>query len=670
MSVETSAGAASELRVVPLSKINVVDGFNPRTDVEKAELDRLAQSIRQHGILTPVVLRPQGGGDYALIAGGRRIAAAAIAGLMEVPAVVRATVDDSDGLEFAVIENIERIDLNPVEEALAFQRLIDSRGLTRRGVAQLLGVSQKLVTERLAILDLPVELHAKIASGDIPPSAVKPLVELAKIHAGLPALAVAAVELPPLHDWDEPITWADLARAPVQVVCSDYEDSGCELPSDVFEPRVSYPVARFELDDKAQKDLAALCKLLDVDVEDYSVVFGPAEVDQAAALGAAYADGEPRAYGATLIVGQDVANQLAADRIKGELKERRARQRREREWDRQQAERARRAALEARGIDPDSPEAADVEIPVEAPPTEEELKAQRRAEREALAEERRQAEGYNLELGAAVYSKLSKVKLDERVAKILAAVDFGNDLGQIAARGARYGFPGWQTEVTKGEKTKLEYPTATACAEKAKQYIAGAKTAAEVAGRYLALVVMARYARETAVAQSNRSFYELHWNDRLPWHGEMPDLVDAIAAERLPDHLTAAVRKARRDALARERKIERVDKERRKVADELIAGLPAMEPEAREQAVEQFVAREKELDMELGRFNWQLRQDVEGALRRIKADEAEAAKAAEQAVAETTAPERAGDDEGQDGNGAEDESAATLEEEDELAVAA
>jgi ParB/RepB/Spo0J family partition protein len=663
MSVETTADTASELRVVPLSKINVVDGFNPRTDVEKADLDRLADSIRQHGILTPVVLRPEHDGDYALVAGGRRIAASAIAGLMEVPAIVRATTDDSDGLEYAVIENIARVDLNPVEEALAFKRLIDERGLTRRGVAELLSVSQKLVTERLQILELPAELHAKIAAGDIAPSAIKPLVRLAKIHRGLPAVAVAAVEAPPLHDWDEPTTWADLAQAPIQVVCSDYEDDDRELPSDVFEPRTSYPIARFSLDAKAQKELAALCKLFDVAVEDYSVIFGQAEVDQAASLGAAHTDGEPRAYHPTLIVGQDVADQLAGDVIKRELKDRRARQRQEREGERQNAERARRAALEAKGIDPDSPEAAEVETP--APVSEEELKAQRKAEREALAEARRQAERYNLELGAACYTKLSKVKVDERVVKIIAAVDFANELGPIAARGARYGFPDWpQQTTTKGGKDKVEYLPTTAASHRAQQYIAGAKTTAEVAGRYLALVVMARYADEEAVAQSNRSFYTLRFTDRLPWHGEMLDLIDAIAAERLPDHLTQEVRAARRKQIDHERAVARVREEREKVADELIAQLPKMEPDARKAAVDAFITREKEIDAEHAIFDWERRNRVENALRRSPAgppvgdDGGEAG-----AVAEDLA-------EGPDGDGPDEDLDAAPEQEGEALAAA
>ena len=130
------------------------------------ELRDVVRSVREHGILQPVLVAPAGD-DYALIAGHRRIAAAAKLGLVEIPAFVREPSEGSDGLELALVENMARVDLDPVEEALAFQRLID-RGLTRRGVAQTLGVSQRLVTERLQVLELPEEVRPKVATGRSP----------------------------------------------------------------------------------------------------------------------------------------------------------------------------------------------------------------------------------------------------------------------------------------------------------------------------------------------------------------------------------------------------------------------------------------------------------------------------------------------------------------------
>lgn len=113
-------------------------------------------------------------------------------------------------------------------------------------------------------------------------------------------------------------------------------------------------------------------------------------------------------------------------------------------------------------------------------------------------------------------------------------------------RGARYGFPGWpQESTTKGDKPKVDYLDRGAAGARAREYLAVAKTAADHAGRLLALIVMARYAKEEAVAQSNRSFSPLSVGRSLPWSEEVLDLVDDLAAERLPDHLTADVREQR-----------------------------------------------------------------------------------------------------------------------------
>jgi ParB family transcriptional regulator, chromosome partitioning protein len=92
-----------------------------------------------------------------------------------------------------------REDLDPVEEAKAYQRLIDEQGLTRKGVAEQLGVAQRCVTDRLQVLELPAELHPKVASGEIPPGAIKPLATLAKLHPELPAIAAARVEAGPAN---------------------------------------------------------------------------------------------------------------------------------------------------------------------------------------------------------------------------------------------------------------------------------------------------------------------------------------------------------------------------------------------------------------------------------------------------------------------------------------
>ncbi len=119
---------------------------------------------------------------YRLIAGERRLRAAQQAELEEIPAVVRAVDEETAGLDLALLENIARADLNPLDEARAFARLIES-GLTRKGVAERLSVPQKRVTERLQVLELPEVLHERVADGAIPPGAIRALVSLGKVPA-------------------------------------------------------------------------------------------------------------------------------------------------------------------------------------------------------------------------------------------------------------------------------------------------------------------------------------------------------------------------------------------------------------------------------------------------------------------------------------------------------
>jgi ParB/RepB/Spo0J family partition protein len=427
--VTQATATAAETRTVPVADIHVDQEFNPRGDVERAALDELTASIAQHGVLQPLLLAPNGDG-YRLVAGHRRLAASQRAGLSEVPAIVRETDADTGGLELALIENMAREDLNPVEEARAFQRLLDA-GLTRKGIAERLSIAPRRVTERLRILEIPQELHARIASGEIPSGAVKALAELAKIHPGLPAVALAHVEHEPDdYGWEAPTTWADVAEDPVGVVAAAHDDERA-LPAGVYEGRGSYALERFSLSEKANRDLAKYLELTGADPGTLALRFGREEVEQAEALGALH---RSKSGYAVLIVGQEVADQLAGDCIARHLK----------------AERRHRRELQQRS-------GGDAGASAGEPASEEEQKEARRREREAAQEARRQATAYNLELGIACAKHLSRIKVDERVLKVLACVDLHGELAKIAMRGGRYGFPGWTEEVElKGGRRKVE----------------------------------------------------------------------------------------------------------------------------------------------------------------------------------------------------------------------
>ncbi len=134
----------------------------PRTNFNQAKLDELAQSIRASGIIQPLLLRRRGG-LFELVAGERRWRAAQIAGLRIVPAIVR-DIPDEKLLELALIENIQRADLNPVEEANAYKKLIESLNLTQEEVAARVGRDRSFVTNYLRILKLPSEIRALLES--------------------------------------------------------------------------------------------------------------------------------------------------------------------------------------------------------------------------------------------------------------------------------------------------------------------------------------------------------------------------------------------------------------------------------------------------------------------------------------------------------------------------
>lgn len=136
----------------------------PRMAFRAEELDELAASIREQGVLQPVVVRPRPAGGYELLVGERRLRASKLAGAAKVPAIIR-HVDDKQALEQAIVENVQRSDLDAVEEALAYRNLIDLFELTQEETARRVGKSRVHVTNTLRLLDLPDEVRTMIGEG-------------------------------------------------------------------------------------------------------------------------------------------------------------------------------------------------------------------------------------------------------------------------------------------------------------------------------------------------------------------------------------------------------------------------------------------------------------------------------------------------------------------------
>ncbi len=140
--------------------------YQPRTRMDKESLAELAESVKSQGIIQPILVRPVPGGRYEIIAGERRWRAAQLAGLTEVPALIR-EVPDEAALAMSLIENIQRENLNPLEEAQGIQRLIKEFGMTHQAASQALGSSRSAVSNLLRLLNLPPPVQELLMQGKI-----------------------------------------------------------------------------------------------------------------------------------------------------------------------------------------------------------------------------------------------------------------------------------------------------------------------------------------------------------------------------------------------------------------------------------------------------------------------------------------------------------------------
>lgn len=160
-----AAGAPPGPREVDIDLI-APNPEQPRTNFPPDQLRELAASIREHGVIQPLVASAEPEGGYRLIAGERRLQAARLAGLAAVPVVVR-EADGAELLELALVENIQRADLNPVEEALAYRRLLDEYGLTQEEAARRVGRSRAAVANAVRLLQLEPDIRRALVAGDI-----------------------------------------------------------------------------------------------------------------------------------------------------------------------------------------------------------------------------------------------------------------------------------------------------------------------------------------------------------------------------------------------------------------------------------------------------------------------------------------------------------------------
>lgn len=160
-----TSGSGSDIQDIPIVEIQP-NRYQPRKDFAESDLAKLAESIKKNGLLQPVLVRPTGQHVYELIAGERRLRASKVAGISRIPAIVR-TSNNEESMELSVVENIQRRDLNPMEEARAYARLMSEFGLTQDVIAQRVGKDRSSIANIARLVTLPQPIQRWVESGQL-----------------------------------------------------------------------------------------------------------------------------------------------------------------------------------------------------------------------------------------------------------------------------------------------------------------------------------------------------------------------------------------------------------------------------------------------------------------------------------------------------------------------
>ena len=214
------------VQTLPLREIEP-DPNQPRKTFDESSLAELASSIAQHGLLQPIAVRPRVAGGYTIVAGERRWRACRMAGLAEVPVIIK-EVSDEEAMELALVENLQREDLDPVEEACGIRELIARCGLTQEQAAQKLGKSRSALANSLRLLNLPLEVLERLRSGVLSAGHAKVILGLPSPE--LQSQAAKIIEENQLNVRQAEALCKKLAKAPKQPPPPQLQTS---LPSEV-----------------------------------------------------------------------------------------------------------------------------------------------------------------------------------------------------------------------------------------------------------------------------------------------------------------------------------------------------------------------------------------------------------------------------------------------------
>jgi ParB/RepB/Spo0J family partition protein len=498
----------AQLRLVPLREIHIAEGANPRRSFGEQALAELAASIQQHGVLQPLVVTPRPEGGYTLVAGERRYRAAQLAGLEEVPVAV-CREEGSSSLELAVAENLHRVDLDPVEEAHAFQAILGSGRCSKKELAERLSKTASYVNERLRLLQLPEPIQAQIAGGLLPARVAPVLIRIGKVSQPVAVCLARLVA-------DGHAEASDLEEQPERLIgCLGDHDWPDPQPVALHVGYLRYTLASLPLPADGCEDIVERYAALG---EEVGFSFDQDDADAARAYGCLLEFKRGRFWGPSSFITDPV---FIADRVRFALDG----------YEAQQARRPRDAARQTGddGHPPEGGAAGEAE------------KEQRRLERQQRAEAKEQATAANFELGRNLQLRYDTVKLTAPLARLLVLLVLDRDAEKLAGRGLRYAREDWQIAETverRGKQVeKRRYPEGYEAAEQLYAWIGRARSAEQILGRLLQALIAAHAADQDALAQSSRVYWQLPGGYGEGPSSEIPGLLDRLAKPVLPRRL-------------------------------------------------------------------------------------------------------------------------------------
>lgn len=260
---DTESKAYRTLRLTEIAP----NKYQPRTDFDDEAISTLADSIKQHGVLQPLIVRPLETGGYQIIAGERRWRAARIAGLDEVPVVIK-RLNDKQTMELALVENLQRENLNPVEEALGYRELIETYGYTQEQVAKIVSKSRPAVANSLRILSLGEAILKMVRDGDVSLGHAKVLVGIEDESVRNELALKVKRDLLTVRNLEDLAKTSQTAKKPKhpqkkEVFLKEIELSLAETTGRKVTVSGKNGKGKLEIEFYSEEDLAAIAKLLE-----------------------------------------------------------------------------------------------------------------------------------------------------------------------------------------------------------------------------------------------------------------------------------------------------------------------------------------------------------------------------------------------------------------------